>query len=66
LYTTVVLVALLIASGVQWAFHSFSLNGQVLMSPILHPYVWLLSIGIWLLCVFVNARIIRRLLFKLA
>ncbi|HNP53382.1 MAG TPA: hypothetical protein PKK69_02150 [Ferruginibacter sp.] len=66
LYTVIVIMAMLIASAVQWAFHSFSLNGQVLMSPFLHPYVWLLSIGIWLLCVFINARIIRRLLFKLA
>lgn len=64
-YTVIIIVALAIASLMQWGFHTFSLNGREGMSPYLHVMVLLLAAVIWLLCLLINARIIRKLLFRL-
>ena len=64
-YTIIILSALLAASLVQWGFHYFSLDGRTSMSAFLHPVVWLLAILIWVLCILINTRMIRTLLYKI-
>jgi uncharacterized membrane protein AbrB (regulator of aidB expression) len=64
-YTIIILSALFVASIMQWSFHRFSLNGKEGMHPFLSPYVILLAAVIWVLCLLINARMIRKLLFKL-
>lgn len=64
-YTIIILSALLIASLMQWSFQHFSLNGKDELSPFLHIYLLLLAGLIWGLCLFINARMIRKLLYRL-
>lgn len=64
-YTIITLVALSAAWLIQWGFHRFSLNGKEGMDPWPHPYVLLLALVIWGLCLLINNRMIRKLLYKL-
>lgn len=64
-YTIIILSSLVMAALMQWGFHHFTLNGKEGLSPFLHMNLLILAAFIWALCLFINARMIRKLLYRL-
>ncbi len=64
-YAFIILTALALTSVLQFMFRNFSVNGRDQLSPILHWYVWALALVLFILCIFINFRLIRKLLYKL-
>ena len=64
-YAIIIFTALGITAAMQFAFRHFSLNGKEQLSAFVHPYVIMLAAVLLLLCITVNYRLIRKLLFKL-
>ena len=65
-YTTIVIVALAIASLVQWIFYVKMHKAESSISPVLHWSVWALSAALIFLTVYSNYKIIRKQLYKLS
>lgn len=64
-YMVIILIAILITSVLQFIFRNFTINGKDQLSPYLHYSVLLLGAALLLLCITVNYRLIRKLLYKL-
>jgi len=64
-YTMIILAALVAASLLQFAFQHVSLNGKDELPSFLHSSVFLLAGVLWLLCIAVNYRLIKKLLYRL-
>ena len=65
-YTTIVIVALAIASLVQYIFYLNMHQAESSISPLLHWSVWALSAVLIFLTVYSNFKIIRKQLYKLS
>ena len=65
-YVTIVLVALVLASVVQWIFYVNTVKMESSMDPYLHWSVWALSAALIVLTVYSNYKIIRKQLYKLS
>ncbi len=64
-YTIIILFALLLTAILQFIFSRYVLSGREELSPYLHMDIFLLSAVLLLLCIFVNYRLIRKLLYRL-
>ncbi len=64
-YTMIVLIALLFTAFLQWLFQQVALNNRDELSPFIHISVVALAALLWLLCILVNYRLIRKLLYRL-
>ncbi len=64
-YTIVILAALCVTAAIQYTFQYFSLTGRDDLSPFLHFSVIILAISLWALCIFINYRLIKKLLTRL-
>jgi hypothetical protein len=64
-YISIILMALLFTQGFQYLFQQSFLNGRDDLSLWLHWSVLVVAAVLMLLCILVNHRLIRRLLFKL-
>jgi hypothetical protein len=64
-YIVVVLVALTLTEGMQWAFHHFALFDRPELSSLLHWAVGSAAIVLIALSLFTNYRMVRKLLYKL-
>jgi hypothetical protein len=64
-YITIILVALLSTQAFQYFFQQGFLNGREDLSPFLHWVVLLVAGFLMLLCIGINYRLIKKLLFKL-
>ena len=65
-YLVIVLVALIIASGLQYWFWSSYTAGADQLSPFLHPFTLVLAVLLLGLCILVNRSLIRKLLFRMS
>jgi len=64
-YITVITIALLITAALQYFFQQGFLNGRDDLSPLIHWSVVAVAAGLIVLCISINYRLIKRLLFKL-
>jgi hypothetical protein len=64
-YILVVLVALSLTEGMQWAFHHFAMFDRPELSSLLHWTVLITAIGLIGLSLITNYRMVRKLLYKL-
>lgn len=64
-YGIIILVSLAVTQVVQYIFRSAFIAGQEKLSPYLNPLVLLLAVGLFFLCVLINYRLIRKLLFRI-
>lgn len=64
-YILVVLFALLLTEGMQWAFHHFAMFDRPELSSSLHWGVLVTSVALIALSLFTNYRMVRKLLYKL-
>ena len=64
-YTAIVLTALILAAIFQWAFQQFALNGRSDLSPYLHWMVIIIAAVLLLLSIFINYRLVKKLLLNL-
>ena len=64
-YIGIILIALLITQAFQYFFQQNFLSGRDDMSPFLHWSVIVVATVLSLLCILINNRLIKRLLFKL-
>ena len=64
-YTIVIFSALLLTGLVQYLFQDVSLNGRDELSPYLNIWVVILAILLWCFCIFINYRMIKKLLSRL-
>lgn len=64
-YAMIVLFALLFTAAFQWYFQQVAMNGKEGLSPIVSWLVMLTAVLLLLLSVFINYRIVKRLLLKL-
>ncbi len=64
-YTAIVLTALILAAIFQWAFQQFFLNNRSDLSPYLHWMVIIIAAVLLLLSIFINYRLVKKLLLKL-
>ena len=64
-YTYIILVALILTAIIQFIFSRYVLNGRDELSPYLHISIFLLAAVLLLLCIVVNYRLIRKLLYRL-
>ena len=64
-YIGIISIALLITQAFQYFFQQNFLSGRDDMSPFLHWSVIVVAIVLSLLCILINNRLIKRLLFKL-
>ena len=64
-YTAIVLTALILAAIFQWAFQQFALNGRSDLSPYLHWMVIIIAAVLLLLSIFINYRLVKKLLLSL-
>jgi len=64
-YTIIIIVALVVTAIFQYIFASSFLQGRDELSIFPHWIVYMVSIILWLLCVIVNFRLIRKLLYRL-
>lgn len=65
IYIFIVVGALAAASLLQWSFYNFLLVSRSNISPVLHPTVWLAAIGLIVLSIFTNYRMVKKLLYRL-
>jgi len=64
-YTIIILVSLVFTGLLQFLFQSAVLSGRDELSPYLNTSIFLLAAVLWLLCIAVNYRLIKKLLYKL-
>ncbi len=64
-YTGIVLAALILAAIFQWSFQQFILNSRSDLSPYLHWMVIIIAVFLLLLSIFINYRLVKKLLLKL-
>ena len=64
-YTIIIIVALCLTQLLQWLFQGIALNNRDELSPLIHISVVALAALLWLLCILVNYRLIRKLLYRL-
>lgn len=64
-YTIIIIVALCLTQLLQWLFQGIALNNRDELSPLIHISVIALAALLWLLCILVNYRLIRKLLYRL-
>jgi len=64
-YAIIILIALLLTAVLQFAFRNVVLSGRDELSPFLHSGIYTLAAALLLLCVTVNYRLIRKLLYRL-
>ena len=64
-YTIIIIVALLFTALLQFLFQQYVLSGRDELSPYLHASICLLAAVLLLLCIVVNYRLIRKLLYRL-
>ncbi len=64
-YTIIILVAVLLTALLQFLFQQYVLSGRDELSPYLHVGIFLLAAVLLLLCIVVNYRLIRKLLYRL-
>jgi hypothetical protein len=65
-YILVVLVALALTEGMQWAFHHFAMFNRPELSSVLHWSVFATALFLMGLSLFTNYRMVRKLLYRLA
>jgi hypothetical protein len=64
-YTIIIFSALILTALIQFAFQHFSINGRDELAPLVDSKVILLAAALLLLCIAVNYRLIKKLLYKL-
>jgi len=64
-YILIVLIALLLTQGMQWAFHHFVMYDRPELSSFIHWTVVAVAVVLVLLSVVTNYRLVKRLLYKL-
>lgn len=64
-YTAVIVCALLLTAAFQYLVQHFSINGQDHLSPYIHISIVAIALLLWLLCIIVNYRLVRKLVFRL-
>lgn len=64
-YVTIILIALAATQAFQYFFQQSFLNGRDDLSPLVHWSVIMVAVFLILLCISINYRLIKRLLFKL-
>lgn len=64
-YTIIIIVALAFTAILQFLFQSTVLSGRDELSPFINISIVLLAALLWLLCIAVNYRLIKKLLYKL-
>lgn len=64
-YAYIILVALILTAIIQFIFSRYVLSGRDELSPYLHVSIFLLAAVLLLLCIVVNYRLIRKLLYRL-
>ena len=64
-YTGIVSTALILAAMFQWAFQQIALNGRSDLSPYLHWMVIIIAAVLLLLSIFINYRLVKKLLLNL-
>ena len=64
-YVAIIVIALLIAALLQSAFQYYVFNNRPELSPFLHWGVVIAAIVLLLLCIVVNYRLVKRLLYRL-
>lgn len=64
-YTLIILIALILTALMQFIFCQFVISGRDELSPYLHIGIFLLAALLLIVCIIVNYRLIRMLLYKL-
>ena len=64
-YTIIIITSLLCTALLQFSFQQYVLSGREELSPYIHINIVILAVVLLLLCIFVNYRLIRKLLYKL-
>ncbi len=64
-YAIIIGSALLLAQLLHFIFQQFYINGREMLSPFLHPISLLVAVILMILCVAINDRLIKKLLFSL-
>ena len=64
-YTAIIVIALLAAGVLQFCFQQYVLSGREELSPYLNMSIVVLAAIMLLLCIFVNFRLIKKLLYRL-
>jgi cell division protein FtsX len=63
-YVIIIILSIALTAIMQYMFRNFSLNGKGGLPSSIHYYVIVLAAAMLLLCVLVNYRLIRKLLYK--
>ena len=64
-YTIIIITALLCTALLQFLFQQYILSGRDELSPYISIYIVILAVVLLLLCIVVNFRLIRKLLYRL-
>lgn len=64
-YTIIIIIALAATALMQFVFRQYVLKGRDELSPYLDLWIYVLAAVLLLLCIVVNHRLIRKLLYKL-
>ena len=64
-YTIIIVAALLCTALMQFSFQQYALSGRDELSPYISIYIVVLAVVLWLLCIVVNYRLIKKLLYRL-
>ena len=64
-YTIIIITALLCTALLQFLFQQYVLSGRDELSPYISIYIVILAVVLLLLCIVVNFRLIRKLLYRL-
>lgn len=64
-YTIIIIVALLLTEAMQYLFQHFSLNGKDTLDAFIDLKIVILAAILWVLCIFINYRLIKKLLNRL-
>jgi hypothetical protein len=64
-YVSIVLIAFAVAGILQYFFQQFVMNGRDELSPFLHWTVPAIAVGVLLLSIFINYRVVQKLLNRL-
>ena len=64
-YIIIIIGAILCTALLQFSFQQYALSGRDELSPIISIYIVILAVVLLLLCIVVNYRLIRKLLYRL-
>ncbi len=64
-YAIIILIALVLTQLFQFIFQRSFIGGQEMLSPFIHWWVLLLALTLFGLCVWINFRLVKGLLYKL-